>query len=105
MIATPDSPAMAAVPLRRVDFTRRLVCILGLPFDALDIAQAVQRVRAAAFSGQRCFVSTPNLNFAIAARRDSAFRDSVLHSDLSLVDGMPLVWIARLLGQPLHERV
>jgi N-acetylglucosaminyldiphosphoundecaprenol N-acetyl-beta-D-mannosaminyltransferase len=96
---------MAAVPLRRVDFTRRLVCILGLPFDALDIAQAVQRVRAAAFSGQRCFVSTPNLNFAIAARRDSAFRDSVLHSDLSLVDGMPLVWIARLLGQPLHERV
>jgi N-acetylglucosaminyldiphosphoundecaprenol N-acetyl-beta-D-mannosaminyltransferase len=105
MIATPDSPAMTAVPLRRVDFTRRLVCILGLPFDALGIAQAVQRVRAAAFSGQRCFVSTPNLNFAIAARHDSAFRDSVLHSDLSLVDGMPLVWIARLLGQPLRERV
>lgn len=98
-------PDLHAVPPRRADFARPLTCILGLPFDTVDIAQAVQRIRDAAFSGQRCFVSTPNLNFAMAARQDVAFRDSVLHSDLSLVDGMPLVWIARALGQPVRERV
>ncbi len=105
MIATPDMSLLNTAPPRHADFGRALVCILGLPFDVVDIAQAVQRIRAAAFGGQRCFVSTPNLNFAMAARHDAAFRDSVLHSDLSLVDGMPLVWIARLLGQPLRERV
>jgi N-acetylglucosaminyldiphosphoundecaprenol N-acetyl-beta-D-mannosaminyltransferase len=97
--------AIDAAPAHRVDFERRLVCILGLPFDAIDVAQAVQRIRAAAFGGRRCFVSTPNLNFAIATRTDAAFRGSVLRSDLSLVDGMPLVWIARLLGLPVRERV
>ena len=94
----------AALP-ERVDFDRPLVSILGLPFDAIDVGQAVQRIRAAAFGGRRCFVSTPNLNFAMAARTDRAFRGSVLRSDLSLIDGMYLVWIARLLGLPVRERV
>ena len=103
--ATEMLPAKTATPPNRVDFDRPLVSILGLPFDAIDIGQAVQRIRDAAFAGRRCFVSTPNLNFAIAARTDAAFRGSVLRSDLSLVDGMYLVWIARLLGLPVHDRV
>ena len=107
MTATTDGPAVAdpGAPPRRVDFDRPLVNILGLPFDAIDVGQAVRRIREAAFGGRRCFVSTPNLNFAIAARTDAAFRGTVLRSDLNLVDGMPLVWIARLLGLPLRERV
>lgn len=100
-----DAARARTVPASRVDFTRPLVCVFGLPFDTIGVAQAVQRIRADAFGGRRCFVSTPNLNFAVAARSDAAFRDSVLHSDLSLVDGMPLVWIARLLGLPVRERV
>ncbi|MBC7482174.1 MAG: WecB/TagA/CpsF family glycosyltransferase [Rhizobacter sp.] len=88
-----------------VDFGRPLVCVLGLPFDAIDLEQAVQRIRAAAFAGQRCFVSTSNLNFAMTARVDAAFRGAVLRSDLNLADGMPLVWTARLLGLPLTQRV
>jgi len=86
-------------------FDRDIVCVLGLPFDTVDLAQAVEKIRAAAFSNARCFVSTPNLNFLIAAQRDPGFRDSVLRSDLSLADGAPIVWIARCLGLPLTERV
>ena len=99
------APGCAAPPPSRVDFDRPLVSILGLPFDAIDLGTAVRHIREAAFAGRRCFVSTPNLNFAMAARTDAAFRGSVLRSDLSLVDGMPLVWIARLLGLPVRERV
>ena len=87
------------------DFDRDVYCLLGLPFDAVDMAAAVRRVRAAADSGTRCFLTTPNLNFLIGCRSDAAFRDSVIHSDLSVADGMPLVWIARLLGLPIRERV
>ena len=87
------------------EFDRAVVSILGLPFDAIGMKQAVQQVRRSAFSGRRCFVSTPNLNFAVAARTDAALRDTVLRSDLNLVDGMPLVWIAHLLRLPVVERV
>jgi N-acetylglucosaminyldiphosphoundecaprenol N-acetyl-beta-D-mannosaminyltransferase len=92
-----DSPAEC--------FDRDVVCLAGLPFDVVTLAQAVERLRAAALARKRCFVSTPNLDFAVAARRDAAFRDSVLRSDLSLADGAPLVWMARLLGLPIRERV
>lgn len=86
-------------------FEREVHCLLGLPFDAVDIAGAVRSVREAAESGRRCFLSTPNLNFVVGCRTDGAFRESVLQSDLNIVDGMPLVWIARLLGAPIRERV
>ncbi|HEY8708450.1 MAG TPA: WecB/TagA/CpsF family glycosyltransferase [Burkholderiaceae bacterium] len=87
------------------DFERKVYCLFGLPFDAVDMDTASRSLRAAALGRTRCFLSTPNLNFVIAAQTDPAFRDSVLHSDLSVADGMPLVWVARLLRIPLPERV
>jgi N-acetylglucosaminyldiphosphoundecaprenol N-acetyl-beta-D-mannosaminyltransferase len=88
-----------------VDFGRNLCLVLGLPFDAIDLDTAVARIRAAVASRTRLFISTPNTNFVVAAMRDRAFRDSVFHSDMSLMDGKPLVWAARLMGIPVPERV
>lgn len=87
------------------DFTRDVHCLLGLPFDAVDLDGAARRLRAAAAAGERCVLATPNLNFVVAAQDDAAFRDSVIRADLCVADGMPLVWTARLLGLPLAERV
>jgi N-acetylglucosaminyldiphosphoundecaprenol N-acetyl-beta-D-mannosaminyltransferase len=87
------------------DFTRRVYCVLGLPFDAVDTEQTVDLLLARAEDGDRCFFSTPNLNFLITSLEDSTFRDSVLRSSLSLADGMPVVWLARLLGLPIKTRV
>lgn len=88
-----------------VDFNRNVYCLLGLPFDAVEMAGAVQHVQEAAAQRTPCFMSTPNLNFVIGCLEDSKFRDSVIHSDLSIADGMPLVWIARLLDIPIRDRV
>lgn len=87
------------------DFFRQVYCILGLPIDAVSTEQAIQKLCLAARQNKRCFLSTPNLNFLVASRNDSSFRDSVIRSDVSVADGMPLVWIARLIGIPLRERV
>ncbi len=87
------------------DFYRPVHCLLGLPFDAVSLSQAARRLERARARETRCFLSTPNLNFLVAAQRDGEFRDSVCRSDLSVADGMPLVWLARLLGLPVRERV
>jgi len=89
----------------RTDFQRPVYCLLGLPFDAISMPEAIRRIRAATESRSPCFLSTPNLNFLVGSRRDPEFRNSVLHSDLSVADGMPLVWLARLLDVPIPERV
>lgn len=87
------------------DFTRDVHCVFGLPFDAVSEDQALALLQGAAQRGQRCFLSTPNLSFAAGCADDADFRQSVIHSDLSTADGAPIVWLSRLLGAPLPERV
>jgi N-acetylglucosaminyldiphosphoundecaprenol N-acetyl-beta-D-mannosaminyltransferase len=105
MLPSMKAADTAALTRPRVNYQREVWCVLGLPFDAIDVVTAVQRFRDAALSRTPCFVSTPNLNFLVAARSDEAFRSTVLRSDLSVADGMPLVWVARTLGIPIPERV
>lgn len=87
------------------DFSRNIWCLLGLTFDAIDTNQAAIEILSAANERERCFLSTPNLNFLCAAQNDPAFRESVINSDLSVADGFPVVATAKLLGIPLPERV
>jgi N-acetylglucosaminyldiphosphoundecaprenol N-acetyl-beta-D-mannosaminyltransferase len=60
-----------------------------------------------AAAGRRApfLLSTPNLNFFITCRTNRAFKESLLMSDLCPADGMPVVWIARLMGLPIRQRV
>jgi len=85
--------------------SRNIWSILGLPLDAIDLPRSLALTEQAIDQNTRCFISTPNLNFAMAAQSDTAFFNSVVDSDLSVADGMPLIWVAKLLGVPIGERV
>ena len=87
------------------DFDRNVWCLLGLPFDAVSLNETVYKIHNAAKNKTPLFTSTPNLNFLIASQKDKKFRDSVINSDLVVMDGQPLVWLAKLLRIPIPERV
>lgn len=87
------------------DLDREVYCVLGMPVDAVDMAGALARLDAAAARTAPCLVSTPNLNFLAMCGGDVEFRETLLASDLSTADGMPIVWLARLVGAPIRERV
>lgn len=91
--------------LLKPDYSRNVHCLLGLPFDAIALNQSLNQIANAALTGQPCYFATPNLNFLVATQADQTFRTAVLNCDLSLADGMPIVWIAKLLGAPIQERV
>lgn len=84
---------------------RDVWCVLGLPFDAISLQESVDYLGGVINTTEKCFLSTPNLNFAIATQSDAVFFQSVVESDLSVADGMPLIWVAKMLGIPLTERV
>jgi N-acetylglucosaminyldiphosphoundecaprenol N-acetyl-beta-D-mannosaminyltransferase len=73
--------------------------------DQLDFEQAADRIRGFVWSGRAHQVVTVNLDFLSIAERDAEFRDTINSADLAVADGMPLVWLSRLRGQPLPERV
>ncbi|MGR8998721.1 MAG: WecB/TagA/CpsF family glycosyltransferase [Gammaproteobacteria bacterium] len=87
------------------NFSRNIWCLAGLPFDAVTMLVSLDVIKQAIVERQPCFLSTPNLNFLIAAQTDRSFRESVINSDLSVADGMPLIWMARWLKIPFPDRV
>jgi N-acetylglucosaminyldiphosphoundecaprenol N-acetyl-beta-D-mannosaminyltransferase len=87
------------------DLSREVYGLLGLPIDAVDMETVVARIRAAAANATPFLLSTPNLEFVMIGRLNQEFRESTLLSDLCPADGMPIVWISRLLGIPLRERI
>ncbi len=60
------------------NFMREVHCILGLPFDAMSMSDALNYVRDAAKHKKSCIVATPNLNFIVACRKDNEFRKSIV---------------------------
>lgn len=90
---------------KNTDFTRDVVALFGIPFDVLREEAAERRVLDAMGQGRKLFMSTPNLNFVALCQRDEAFRQSVLMSDLSVVDGSGVMLLARLMGTPMPERI
>jgi N-acetylglucosaminyldiphosphoundecaprenol N-acetyl-beta-D-mannosaminyltransferase len=79
--------------------------ILGSRVDPVDMDEAAQRI--AQLLAQRRFaqVVTFGSEMAMYARRDPAYREVVNDADLVVPDTIGVVYAARLLGQPLRERV
>jgi len=84
---------------------RTVWCVLGLAFDVVSLDDTTLAIVTEINEHRRCFLTTPNLNFVVQAQFDDAFFDSVINSDLVVADGMPIVWVARLLGIPITQRV
>lgn len=85
------------------DLSRRVYCILGMPVDAIEMPVVLRTIEAAAANAVPFLISTPNLNFLVNSRRSAEFRESLYISDLCPADGMPIVWIARLMGIRLQR--
>src|SRR5947207_14844112 len=81
------------------------IAILGVPFDNVTTAQAVALVEGMVASREPRYIVTANVDFLVQARRDVELRRILFEAHLVLCDGTPLVWISRLLGNALPERV
>lgn len=81
------------------------VDVVGVPIDAVDMALAIGRLRDVMKGGRLFQVSTINLDFMVRAQSDPEVRRIFQRSDLNLADGAPVVWLGRLLGATLPERV
>jgi N-acetylglucosaminyldiphosphoundecaprenol N-acetyl-beta-D-mannosaminyltransferase len=102
------SDAIVSTPILQdvsPNFSRNVYCVLGLTLDALTFNETKQCVVSAMNERKRLFLTTPNTNFVTLSRSAPSFRDSIFCSDLCVADGMPLVWMSRILGAPIHGRV
>ena len=95
---------------------RDSVVILGIPIDSLTLSQAIDKIvdMVAEYrqDGLPKQVATVNVDFIVhtlgkqlSQIRHSELLDILRRADLVTADGMPIVWLSRLLDNPLPERV
>ncbi len=79
--------------------------VLGVDVDRLGMRETVERCRELVEAGRPSQHVCVNAAKLVALQRDERLRDIVADCDLVSADGQAVVWAARLLRQPLPERV
>ena len=79
--------------------------IAGVRIDPVDMDDALARIRQAIDAPGLLQVTTVNLDFLVRAQTNSHLRLAFRRSRLNLPDGAPVVWLGRLLGKRVPERV
>lgn len=79
--------------------------LLDCPVDVLTMAETVDLARKAMQCRNRLQHVALNVAKLVNTRRDPVLSADVTSSDLVGIDGMGIVWAARLLGLPVQERV
>jgi N-acetylglucosaminyldiphosphoundecaprenol N-acetyl-beta-D-mannosaminyltransferase len=81
------------------------VAVLGIPFHNVTMDETVALIEEQIREGGFHQVATANVDFLKNAIRDQRLRDTLCSCDMVVPDGMPVVWMSRLIGTPLKERV
>jgi N-acetylglucosaminyldiphosphoundecaprenol N-acetyl-beta-D-mannosaminyltransferase len=80
--------------------------VLGVRVDAVQIPDVCSTVEAWIERRDGCrYVAVTGMHGIMEAQHDPAFKSILNGADLVVPDGMPLVWLGRLRGQPLARRV
>lgn len=83
----------------------RHVAVDGIPIFDGDLGAALNVCGRALRSGRGARIATANLDFLALARRDPQLAEDLRTSSLVVADGMPVAWLARLLGGRSTRRI
>lgn len=83
----------------------RRTVVLGTEIDAVSLSEATDRALNEMQRRRSAYVVTPNAEMLLTARRDPALRAALRGAALSLCDGVGVQLAARILGDPIRERI
>lgn len=86
------------MPLNRMKFMNSYI-------DNVTKKEAIDYIEECIASKKIGHVITPNVDQIIRIERDSYFKEICQNAELLLVDGTPLMWIAKAYGTPIKEKI
>jgi N-acetylglucosaminyldiphosphoundecaprenol N-acetyl-beta-D-mannosaminyltransferase len=85
--------------------TNDRVHIADVPIDPVGMVGAIERLRDALVQRRQVQVATVNLDFLVRAQHMPELMAVLGRTELNVADGMPVVWLTRLVGRPVPGRV
>ncbi len=82
-----------------------VVDIFGLPVNRITMAELLRITDECIASRKQLLLGVVNVAKVVNARKDIKLRESLEETDLIVADGLPIIWLSRLLGDPLPGRI
>ena len=83
----------------------RRVTFLNTEVDNFTIDEAIDKAEELIIKKKPSYVVTPNVDHIVKLETDKEFQDVYKNADLILTDGMPLIWISKMKGNPIKEKI
>lgn len=78
---------------------------LNIEIDNLTMAESIEKIDELITNRKPSYVVTPNVDHIVKLEEDEMFKEVYKNADLILTDGMPLIWISKLMATPIKEKV
>lgn len=78
---------------------------LNTYIDNITMSEAVKKIDMLIKANGPTYIVTPNLDHIVTIERDEKFAEIYRKADLIVTDGKPLIWIAKLKGTPIKEKI
>lgn len=85
--------------------TEKVIELFGVRFNDVTFNELCNRILRFIRAGRRSYIVTANVDHICRYQTDSAFRDAYENAGTVVCDGKPLIWMSRLLGPPLREKL
>ncbi len=89
----------------QISLTNRQTMIMGMRVDLMDERALVERIFDDLDSGRGGWIVTPNVDILRQCTRSPSLHTLVEGATLRLVDGAPLEWTSRLVGEWRGDRI
>lgn len=81
------------------------VTFLNTEIDNLTMYEAIDKAEELILKNKPSYVVTPNVDHIVKLEDDKEFQDVYKNANLILTDGMPLIWISKIKGNPIKEKI
>ena len=78
---------------------------MNIEIDNLTMDEALDRIDSLIQDNRSAYVVTPNVDHLVQLERGGELNEVYKHADLILTDGKPLIWISKLYGTPIKEKI
>lgn len=78
---------------------------MNTEIDNLTMDQALDAIDSLISQNRNAYVVTPNVDHIMQLERGGKIVDVYKHADLILCDGKPLIWLSKMYGTPIKEKI
>lgn len=88
-----------------MDKKRGRIKLLGIDIDNINMKETINKIELLIEKKKPSLVITPNVHHINILQKDNEFRKIYKHASLVIPDSTPLLWLSKILGIHLKERV